>query len=96
MSLQIHRLGDTNTAGGSITSIPQGSVFANGLLVCVNGSIGTGHPPCPEPDIHCAGNWVTTGGGPTVFAEGIPVNKQGDADSCGHSRASGSFNVFLL
>ena len=71
MPLQVHRMSDCNTGGGCITSIPQSTVFANNLLVCVNGSIGTSHPPCPKPSIHCAGNWVTTSGGPTVFAEGI-------------------------
>jgi len=96
MPLQVHRLGDVNTGGGAITAIPQSTVFANNLLVCVNGSIGTSHPPCPDPSIHCAGAWVTTSGGPTVFAEGIPINKMGDPDSCSHVRASGSPNVFML
>lgn len=96
MAKQIHRMTDCNTGGGCITSIPQSTVFANNLLVSVNGSIGTGHPPCPDPDIHCTGNWVTTSGGPTVFAENIPVNKTGDADTCEHLRAAGSPNVFLL
>ncbi|MEM7213255.1 MAG: hypothetical protein AAF479_15445 [Pseudomonadota bacterium] len=85
---------DTNDAGGAITSIPQSSVYANGLLVSVDGAIGTGHPPCPVPAIHCAGNWVTANGSATVFAERIPVNRKTDADSCGHVRAAGSPNVF--
>ena len=96
MPLMIHRLGDANTAGGQIISIPQSTVFANNLLVCVDGSIGTSHPPCPLPAIHCAGAWVTTSGGPTVFAGNIPVNKIGDSDSCGHARAAGSPDVFML
>ena len=96
MPLQVHRLGDANTGGGTIIAIPQSSVFANSLLVCVDGSIGTSHRPCSDSDIHCQGNWVTTSGGQTVFAEGIPVNKMGDPDSCGHPRAAGSPNVFML
>lgn len=96
MPLQVHRMSDANTGGGTITAIPQSTVFANNLLVCVNGSIGTSHPPCPKPSIHCAGNWITTSGGPTVFAEGIPVNKMSDPDSCGHTRAAGSPDVFML
>ncbi len=97
MPLSCHRMGDPNDGGGTITSIPQKSVFANNLLVCVDGSIGTSHSPCEVPvPIHCEGNWTTTSGGPTVFAEGIPVNKTGDPDSCSHVRASGSPNVFLL
>jgi len=95
MPLACQRLNDLNTGGGRIISIPQSTVFANNLLVCVNGSIGTSHPPCPKPSIHCQGNWITTSGGPTVFIENIPVNKTGDIDSCSHSRASGSPNVFL-
>ena len=96
MPLSIHRLGDCNGAGGCITSISQSTVFANNLLVSVDGSIGTSHPPCPEPDIHCQGNWQTTSGGPTVFAENIPINKTGDPDTCSHVRAAGSPNVFLF
>lgn len=98
MTREIHRLGDCNTAGGCLTSIPQGSVFANDLLVAVDGSIGTSHPPCPIPPIHCAGNWVTdenTTVPPNVFAEGIPVNFEGNVDTCGHARAAGSPDVFV-
>lgn len=96
MPLQVHRMSDCNTGAGCITSMPQSTVFANNLLVCVDGSIGTSHPPCPDVIIHCAGVWVTTSGGPTVFAEGIPVNKMSDPDTCGHTRASGSPDVFML
>lgn len=97
MPLPIHRLGDCNNAGGCITNIPQSTVFANNILVSVDGSIGTAHPPCEVPvPIHCAGAWQTTSGGPTVFAENIPVNKTGDGDTCGHARAAGSPNVFLF
>lgn len=95
MAKDCHRLGDCNTAGGCVTNIPQSTVFANSLLVVVNGSIGTSHPPCPVFP-HCFGEWITTSGGPTVFAENIPVNKLGDPDSCGHPRAAGSPDVFLL
>ena len=96
MALPVHRLGDCNNAGGCLISIPQSSVFANGILVSVDGSIGTSHPPCHWDRIHCEGNWVTATGGPNVFAEGIPVNKQGDTDTCGHTRAAGSPDVFML
>ena len=98
MALDCHRLTDCNTANGCITIIPQSTVFANNLLVCVDGSKGTGHPPCPTPNVHCLEKWITTSGGPTVFAQVIPVNKKGDPDSCAidHVRADGSPNVFLL
>ena len=91
---RVHRMGDSNTAGGSITTIPQGKVFANNLLVAIDGSRGTSHAPCPLPVIHCANVWVTTQGRSTVYANNISVNCEGDSDTCGHSRASGSPNVF--
>ena len=66
---RVHRMNDSNSAGGSITTIPQGSVYANGLLVSVDGSIGTGHPPCPLPSIHCSSIWDTAEGRKTVYAD---------------------------
>ena len=89
----VHRLGDANTAGGAITTIPQSTVFADGRLVAVDGSAGSGHPPCPDPPVHCAGAWVTANGSATVRIGGRPVNRQGDRDSCGHARAAGSATV---
>lgn len=82
---------DCNDAGGCLTSTPQGSVYANDRLIAVNGAQGTSHDPCPAPSPpHCAGNWSTANGGPTVFAENIPVNSAGDVDTCGHVRVAGS------
>lgn len=96
MSLQqVHRMGDPSDANGRITAIPQSTVFANRKLVSVDGSIGTSHPPCPADPIHCAGNWKTANGSPSVFINGIPVNGRGDADTCGHVRAEGSPDVFV-
>ena len=89
----VQRLGDANTAGGTITAIPQAGVFANGRLVAVDGSRGSGHPPGPDPPVHCASAWVTAGGSATVRIGGRPVNRQGDGDSCGHARAAGSPDV---
>lgn len=86
---------DVNSGGGAITSIPQSSVYVNNLLVSVNGSIGTSHPPCPDPSIHCAGNWETANGSPDVFIENIPVNREGDADTCGHVRVNGSSDCYI-
>ena len=94
MAKRVHRMNDWNSAGGTITSIPQGTVYANNLLVAVDGSIGTGHPPCPIPSIHCHSNWDTAEGRNTVFAHNIPVNCEGDSDTCGHPRINGSPNVF--
>jgi uncharacterized Zn-binding protein involved in type VI secretion len=87
---KVHRFGDVNTAGGAIDGIPQTFVYENNLLICVDGSIGTGHPPCPIPAVHCAGNWITAGGASFVVINDIPVNREGDADTCGHARSGGS------
>jgi len=85
----IHRLGDPNSAGGEITGIPQSTVFANDKLVSVDGSSVAPHTPFIAP--HLAAR--TANGSGTVSAGGIPINRQGDADSCGHPRAAGSDNV---
>lgn len=90
---QAQRLGDSNDAGGSITSIPQGSVFADGILMSVDGSIGTSHVPCPKVPIHCSGNWVTANGSGNVFINGIRANFTGNSDTCGHTRVGGSGSV---
>lgn len=97
MALQVHRLGDCNNAGGCITVIPQSSVFVNGILVCIEGSLGTDHTPCGQDggEQHCAGAWITIATGPSVFAEGMAVIKMGDPDTCGHIRAGGSIDVFI-
>ncbi len=95
MALNVARLTDVNSGGGAITSIPQSTVYANNLLVSIDGSIGTSHPPCPKKKKHCAGKWVTAHGSPDVFINNIPVNRLGDSDTCGHSRVGGSANVFV-
>ena len=84
-----HRMGDANTGGGTITSIPQSKVFCNGKLLSVNGSKGTGH----GVDLHAVNAWDTANGSSTVNAGGIPVNSETDADTCTHTRTGGSSNV---
>lgn len=85
----VHRLGDVNDDGAQIVSIPQGTVFINNQLASVDGS---------EVEEHGIGEHdsaQTANGSPTVFIGGIPVNRQGDADTCGDARADGSPNVFV-
>lgn len=89
------RMGDANSGGGIITSIPQSRVYINNLLACVDGSQGTSHVGCPDDPIHCAGAWQTSGGSSKVRISGIPANRTGDSDTCGHTRATGSPNVFI-
>ena len=85
------RNGDANTGGGVINSIPQSTVFVNSKLVSVNGSKGTGH----GIGIHAANAWDTANGSSTVFAGRIAINRTGDADTCAHTRAGGSDDVFV-
>ena len=84
----VHRFGDQNIAGGAVNTIPQTSVFANEKLISVVGSRGTADSSCSHNNIHCSGNWATTGGTSTVFVEGIPINLPGDIDTCGHPRSA--------
>jgi len=91
MGEKAQRMTDANTGGGTIISVPQSTVYANSKLLSVNGSSvsshGTGldvHPVLP-----------TANGSSTVFAGGTAVNRTGDADSCGHTRAGGSSDVYV-
>lgn len=88
------RVGDTNEVGGKVTDGPT-TVFANGIRVCTHVSGVTPHPCCGSDgcSAHCRANTVT--GSSTVFAEGKPVVYVGVGDTCGHSRAMGSPNVFV-
>jgi len=91
----IQRLTDANNVGGVIndTITPgNGDVYANGLLVSIDGSKGTSHPNFDPP--HLNPIWSTANGSSTVFVHGIPVNRTGDADTCGHTRVGGSADVF--
>ena len=79
------RMTDANTGGGTISSVPQSTVFANSKLLSVNGSSVQNHV------LHIGA--TTANGSSTVFAGGTAVNRTGDADSCGHIRVGGSSNV---
>jgi len=80
---------DANTGGGTISSVPQSTVYANSKLLSVNGSSVTTHGT--DPAVHSGA--TTANGSSTVFAGGTAVNRTGDADSCTHTRAGGSSNV---
>ena len=79
------RMTDANTGGGTISSVPQSTVFANSKLLSVNGSSVQNHV------LHIGA--TTANGSSTVFAGGTAVNRTGDADSCGHTRGGGSDDV---
>lgn len=88
----VARLGDSNSGGGTITSVPQTTVFADGMPISVNGSTGTSHR---KKHKHKAGVWRTANGSSTVTINNIPVNFQGNADTCGHTRVGGSPTIFI-
>ena len=87
----VQRKADANTGGGTISSTPQSTVFANSKLVSVNGSSVTTHGT--DPAVHSGA--TTANGSSTVFAGGIAINRTGDADSCTHTRTGGSSDVFV-
>ena len=83
------RMTDANLGGGTISSVPQSTVYANSKLLSVNGSSVTTHGSFPN--VHSGA--TTANGSSTVFAGGTAVNRTGDADSCTHTRAGGSSDV---
>ena len=91
MGNKAHRMDDANTGGGEIKTIPQGDkkVYVNSKLLAVDGSKGTGH----GVGIHAENAWDTANGSSTVKCHGIPVNSEGDADTCAHTRTGGSSDV---
>lgn len=90
----VHRQGDPNSAGGIVTR-GESSVLVNGRPIAVPALRVSPHPCCGAKGCgaHCAA--TTKGGSASVRANGKPVIRQGDADTCGHPRAQGSPNVFV-
>ena len=82
-------VGDANAAGGVVQGSVQGTVYIDGRLVAVNGSPVSPHWPFRFPHV----GTVTTSGSTQVLINGIPVNRVGDPDSCGHPRATQSVKV---
>ena len=76
-----------DTAGGVITGVLAPTVYINGKHVAVVGAVVASHGSAPHASP------VMVGHSSTVFANGLPVCRDGDAASCGHL-ANGSGNVF--
>ena len=95
MAFPIVRVGDSNAAGG-IAVVPRATVLSSQQPLAAYASAVTPHPCCGAPgcSIHCAA--VVTGGSPTVFAEGLPVHKVGDVDTCAHPRVQGDLRVLVM
>lgn len=91
MAKPVHRLNDPNTAGGVMNGPAQSFVFDQGREVSIDGSGVSPHPPFVPPHV----SPVTANGSSFVFISGIPVNFEGNADSCGHPRAEGSDLTFI-
>lgn len=91
---QVVRVGDSNQVGGKVIDGAP-SVFTNGKITCTHESRVTPHPCCGRKGCnkHCVAK--TTTGSSTVFADGKPIVYVGVGDTCGHSRAEGSNNVFV-
>tara|TARA_Y100000310_G_C20601090_1_gene773071 strand:- start:117 stop:401 length:285 start_codon:yes stop_codon:yes gene_type:complete len=83
---KLHRIGDANSGGGIIDTVSQDWVTDEGKLVSINGSLGTGH----GPGIHAFHAWQTAIGSSFVTINDIPVNIEGNPDTCLHSRVAGS------
>ena len=90
---QLSRVGDKNNAGGAIVR-GAGTVFANSIKVGLHVSPITPHAPFGKPHPPHA-SATTTEGSPTVFAENDPVLRIGSGNTCGHSIAEGSPDVFV-
>ena len=91
----VQRIGDQNSAGGVILN-GDSSVLINGRAVAVQGASVSAHPCCGQrgcPPTHC--NAKTQANNSTVLVNGIPLVLNGDVDTCGHSRTSGSPNVLV-
>ena len=92
MGQPAQRKTDANNIGAQIAGVTDNKVFANGLLLSTDGSSVQDHLPVNSVNTHI--NVSTANGSSTVKSGGVPVNRTGDADSCGHTRAGGSSNVF--
>ena len=90
----LSRKGDVNQEGGQIIR-GAGTVFANGIAVGLHVSTITPHAPWPTPPHPPHQAATTTGGSPTVFAEGSPVLRIGSGNTCGHSIVQGSPDIFV-
>ena len=91
MTRPVQRQGDPNSAGG-IGIVGHPNITVNGRLMLLFMSPVTAHKPCPIPFIHCIAQ-AAIPGSLTVTANGVPVLRDGDRDTCLHARVAGSHNV---
>ena len=93
MTRPVQRVGDINSGGG-VGILGHMNITVNGRLMMKKMSPVTPHPCCGLPGcaIHCCAQ-AANPGSMTVIANGVPVLRDGDVDTCGHPRVQGSFNV---
>ena len=91
MGQPAQRKGDLNNLGAAIAGVTDNKVKVNGELLSTDGSSVQDHLLVNNVNTHV--NTRTANGSSTVKSGGVPVNRTGDADSCGHTRVGGSSNV---
>lgn len=92
----VQRDGDKNDGDG-VASGGVASVRVNNKPIMIPDQAVSAHPPYGRrgaATVHNNGTQKTAGGVATIRAGGKPVVVTGSADTCGHSRAGGSPNVF--
>jgi uncharacterized Zn-binding protein involved in type VI secretion len=87
------RMGDINSAGGAVIGSTAGTVFVNGQLCAVIGSLISSHEPYGPPHPPHEAATITTGNN-TVIVEGQPIAIQGSNNTCGHVMTGCSGDVF--
>lgn len=88
---KLSRKGDKNTTGGQLLR-GASTVFCNNKPVALHVSKITPHSPTSQSQHKSAS---TTEGSPTVYAENVPVVREGSKNTCGHTIIEGSDNVFV-
>ncbi len=86
MAKRIQRIGDYNSGGGQIVSVSQDLFKIDGRKVSIDGSVVSQHEPHSAIHDHA----LTANGSRFITIDGIGINREGDADSCGHIRVGGS------
>lgn len=93
-SKPVQRIGDANDySAPALDSDGNGSVYANNILILVDGSTVQPHVPRRGGFVHDP--TFTANGSGKVFAHGVPVNFTDNPDTCGHVRIGGSGDVFV-
>ena len=89
MSNNVQVIGDPDCGGGDVETPGQSFFFANNLLISINGTAVTPHPPNH--------NNARTANGSTFFSiTGEPINFLNNADTCGHIRAGSQVSWFTI